>query len=534
MARKSKDPKRTTQSAGMNRRSFIGTLAAAGTGAVAGGLSIGAPPAKAETVHFSNPPGLGGGGPFRSECDIRDCDVDGEIPLNIDGAFYRVGPDWQYPPMKGNIPFDGEGHVSMFRIQNGHVDFKSRYPRTQRFEAQAKARRRLFGMYRNPFTDDPSVKGVSRGTANTHVVYHHGYLFSLKEDSPPVAMNPLTLETEDNYYTFGGGLHSLTHSAHPKFDHGTGEMIGYGYEAKGLDTDDVYVYSANMKGHITWEAWIKVPYVGMLHDFAVTQKYVAFLCIPMATNVERMKQGQVHFAWDSTLPTWFGVMERGGDGKDLRWFKGPERCATHVMGAFNDGNKIYVDMDMALKNQFPFFPNLHGEPFDPKAAAGTVHRLSVDLSDKTPRDYNMEQLFPQTGALPRQDDRYQTIPYRYGFMPTSDPTKPLNPKLGNIAFRPTNSYTRFDHATRTTSEFWVGDDSSLQECCFVPRNKDAAEGDGYLVGIANRLLEGGRADLIIVDTQHMEDGPIAKVHLPFRSYSQVHGWWVSADDLPKT
>ncbi|MGC2416489.1 MAG: carotenoid oxygenase family protein, partial [Candidatus Acidiferrales bacterium] len=101
-------------------------------------------------------------------------------------------------------------------------------------------------------------------------------------------------------------------------------------------------------------------------------------------------------------------------------------------------------------------------------------------------------------------------------------------------FRPTNSYTRFDHATRTTSEFWVGDDSSLQECCYVPRSKDAAEGDGYLVGIANRLLEGGRADLIIVDTRHMEDGPIAKVHLPFRSYSQVHGWWVSADDLPKT
>ena len=146
----------------------------------------------------------------------------------------------------------------------------------------------------------------------------------------------------------------------------------------------------------------------------------------------------------------------------------------------------------------------------------------------------MEQLYPQTGALPRQDDRYQTIPYRYGFMPTSDPTKPLNPKLGNMAFRPTNSYTRFDHATRSTSEFWVGDDSSLQECCFVPRNKDAAEGDGYLVGVANRLLEGGRADLIIVDTLHMEDGPIAKVHLPYRSYSQVHGWWVSADDLPTT
>ncbi|HXU21559.1 MAG TPA: carotenoid oxygenase family protein, partial [Verrucomicrobiae bacterium] len=369
---------------------------------------------------------------------------------------------------------------------------------------------------------------------NTHVVYHHGLLFALKEDSPPVAMNPNTLETVDDYYTFGGGLHSLTHTAHPKFDKATGEMISYGYEAKGLDTNDVYVFSANAKGHITWETWLKVPYVGMIHDFAVSQKYIAFLVIPMATNVARMKEGQVHFAWDSTLPTWFGVLERGGDGKDVRWFKGPERCATHVMGAFSDGNKIYVDMDMALKNQFPFFPNLHGEPFDPKAAAGTVHRLSVDLSDKTPRDYNMEELYPQTGALPRQDDRYQTIPYRYGFMPTSDPTKPINPKLRRMAFRPTNSYTMFDHATRKTSEFWIGDDSSLQECCFVPRNKDAAEGDGYLIGVANRMLEAGRSDLIVVDTQHMDDKPIAMVRLPFRTYSQVHGWWVPGDDLAQT
>jgi carotenoid cleavage dioxygenase-like enzyme len=113
----------------------------------------------------------------------------------------------------------------------------------------------------------------------------------------------------------------FTHTAHPKFDKATGEMISYGYEAKGLATDDVYVFSANAKGQITWEAWIKVPYVGMVHDFAVSQKYIAFLVIPMATNVERMKQGQVHFAWDSTLPTWFGVLERDGDGKDVRWFR---------------------------------------------------------------------------------------------------------------------------------------------------------------------------------------------------------------------
>ena len=274
----------------------------------------------------------------------------------------------------------------------------------------------------------------------------------------------------------------------------------------------------NAKGQITWERWIKVPYVGMIHDFAVTQKYIAFLVIPMATNVERMKQGQVHFAWDSTLPTWFGVLERGGDGKDVRWFKGPERCATHVMGAFSDGNKIYVDMDMAPKNQFPFFPNLHGEPFDPKAASGTVHRLSVDLSDKTPRDYSMEELYPQSGALPRQDDRYQTIPYKIGFMPTSDPTKPLNPKLGNMPFRPTNSYT---HVRPLHAQDFANSGSATIPACRNAASFRAArtppEGDGYLVGVANRLLEGGRSDLVIVDTQHHGGRPRRQSEAAFQN-----------------
>ena len=39
------------------------------------------------------------------------------LPADLDGVFYRVGPDPQYPkPDKYmmDIPFDGEGHISMF------------------------------------------------------------------------------------------------------------------------------------------------------------------------------------------------------------------------------------------------------------------------------------------------------------------------------------------------------------------------------------------------------------------------------------
>src|SRR5271163_4372612 len=42
-------------------------------------------------------------------------------------------------------------------------------------------------------------------------------LLALKEDSPPYALDPNTLETL-GLYTFGGRLKSRTFSAHPKFD----------------------------------------------------------------------------------------------------------------------------------------------------------------------------------------------------------------------------------------------------------------------------------------------------------------------------
>jgi carotenoid cleavage dioxygenase-like enzyme len=55
-----------------------------------------------------------------------------------------------------------------------------------------------------------------------------------------------------------------------------------------------------------------------------------------------------------------------------------------------------------------------------------------------------------------------------------------------------------------------------------------ARGDGYLIGLANVLLE-GRSNLVVVDTQHMEDGAVATVKLPFRLNLGIHGWWVPGE-----
>src|SRR5690242_17926386 len=166
--------------------------------------------------------------PLRAEAEVRDCQIEGKLPSDLSGGFYAVGPDPQYPLAPGNIPFDGEGHVRLFRIRGGRVDYRTRYVRTERYLAQDRARRALMPMYRNPSLDDPSVKGLSRSTANTHVIQHKNLLLALKEDSAPSALDLNTLETLEPVYTFDGQLpREQPFTAHPKVCSRTGNIVAF-------------------------------------------------------------------------------------------------------------------------------------------------------------------------------------------------------------------------------------------------------------------------------------------------------------------
>ena len=170
--------------------------------------------------------------------------------------------------------FNGDGHISMFRFDNGSVDYTGRYVMTDRLKAERAARRRLFGVYRNRLTDDPSVRNVNRGAANTHMYWHGGKFMALKEDSLPYLLDPHTLDTLGTW-DFHGKYKAVSMSAHPKVDPVNGQMIAYGYQAKGDLTDDIAIYTMDPKGNVIHEIWIKAPYVGMVHDIAMAHQDVA-------------------------------------------------------------------------------------------------------------------------------------------------------------------------------------------------------------------------------------------------------------------
>jgi len=465
--------------------------------------------------------------PSRFEGEVFDLEVDGQLPTDIDGTFFSVAPDAAFPPMReDDIFFNGDGAVSAFRFGGGHVDFQRRYVRTQRLEAQRAARRSLHGVYRNPSTNDPSVLGLNNSTANTNVLEHAGVLLAMKEDSLPYALDPLTLETK-GLWDFGGQLTDAPFTAHPKIDPLTGDMIAFGYEARGDGSRDIVYYEFDEHGAKTREVWVQAPVSAMVHDFAVTERFVVFPIIPLSVDVERLRQGGRHFQWQPDLPQYFGVMRRDGDGGDLHWFTAPNGFQGHTLNAFDDGEKVYADMTSTNGNVFYFFPPADGFVPSPETLVSQLVRWTFDLSVKGGR-LDMSPLTPFPAEFPRIDDRFALRPHRHGWMMAMDPTKPYaEDRVGPRPFQFFNQLAHLDIATGKIQTWFADEASCFQEPVFVPRTGSSREGDGYLLSLVNRLDE-RTTDMVVLDALRLGEGPVATVKLPLRMRMALHGNWSSA------
>ena len=454
--------------------------------------------------------------PLRSETDARDLEiVEGALPAGLEGTLYRCGPDRQYPPMTGDDIFiDGEGMVHMFRFEGGHVDYRSRWVHTERFKLQEAARRSLFGRYRNRYTNDPSVEGAHMGTGNTNAIWHAGKLLALKEDDLPYELDPDTLETRRKY-DYDGAVTAVSMTAHPKVDWITNELLTFSYQAKGDATTDCVFYVIGGDGKIRNQIWFNMPWPAMVHDFAVTETHAVFPFFPMMTDLEVIKKGGPFYQYHPDKETMVAVVPRNGTAADIRWFRGPNTTAGHMMNAVTEGSKVHLDLCLYQGNCFAFFPTPTGETTP--TVPPILTRLTMDLESNTD-EFTQKVLMPAPCEMPRTDDRYQGRPYRYGFM---------------ICYRGqdgSSAVGRLDHQTGKLDIWSPGAGCGVQEPQFVPRTPDAPEGDGWLLVLVNRPAE-NRSDLVVLDATNLDAGPAALIRLPTRVRSTFHGTWAPKDAL---
>jgi len=96
--------------------------------------------------------------------------VIGEVPKEIDGTWYRLLLDPQFPPHPDNPFIDGDANIGALRFQNGQVDVKIKYLETERYLLERKANKRLFGIYRNPYSHHPCVQNANDSPGNTNII----------------------------------------------------------------------------------------------------------------------------------------------------------------------------------------------------------------------------------------------------------------------------------------------------------------------------------------------------------------------------
>ncbi|KAH9208324.1 putative cartenoid oxygenase [Leptodontidium sp. 2 PMI_412] len=452
--------------------------------------------------------------PARLEGEIPDLIVDGEIPKEIDGTFYRVGHDPYYDPdyfQNGakSTPFDGDGVVAAFRFKDGIVSFKQRYVYTEKLVAERKAGRAMFGILTASFTHHPCVQSLISSPANTNVILHNGKLLALMEAGPPFEMDPNTLATK-GHEPFKGQIPARQpFTAHPKVDPTTGDLIGFGYNLNGIMSTDFVVWAIDKNGKKKWERKGNAPHSGFIHDMAMTPNYVVLMMMPLVTDLSDVYTKHATF-YDRELPAYMVVVPRNAPSEPIRSFSWNNCLNIHSGCTWEEDGKIKFDSTRAHDNVFSFLP-YKDAPIDEKPKQMVVDYVKWTIDPKASSDVleDPEVLISLPCEFPRTDERIlgqkAKITFLACFKQPDDGKK--------VVYQGLNALARFNHETRKMDILDPGN-CLVQEPNFIPRSPDAPEGDGYIVVMIDNLDE-HRNELLFIDTKDFTKIQ-ARIQLPLR------------------
>lgn len=448
--------------------------------------------------------------PLRIEADDADLVVEGRLPEGLAGVLYRIGPNPRFAPRGRYNPLHGEGMVHAFRIDGGRVSYRNRWVRTRRFQLEAQAGRALFATA-DPRDHDPSVAGVDgQGAANTSIVFHGGRLLALEEGAAPIELTPDELRTIGPW-TFGGRLRGPV-TAHPRIDPETGEMIAFANFPSRRFDGALALYLIDARGELVRTERVPGPYPALVHDFAITPRHVVFAICPLTLSLERLQSGGPPVAWEPQRGAFLGVVGRDRPGDTVRWFAAPACMAWHLVNAWEEGDRICLDL---CAQAAPAFPAADGSAIADAALQQRLARWTVDLLRGGAVD--VQPLSDVVCEYPRIDARRTGQAHRCVFVATDG-----GPGTGDLLHR---AVGRVDLASRRMTRWRSPEGCSVSEPVFVPDHDAAAEGDGWLLTVVYDARRNA-SWLAVLDARDLAAGPVARAHLDHRVPAGFHGTFV--------
>ncbi len=419
--------------------------------------------------------------PVDAEVEAVDLPVSGAIPRELAGRFVRNGPN---PRGGGNPhPFMGEGMLHGIRLQNGAARwYRNRWVRTNSFETGA------------PYVRANGTLDLTAGPANTNAIAHGGKLLALVESSFPYEFTR-ELDTV-GAYDFGGML-KTPFTAHPKRCPRTGELHAFGMS---MLPPGLTYHRIDAAGTLLESRPIPVRGVTMMHDFALTDRHVIFMDLPVVFDFARARTGEMPFAWSDSYGARLGVLRRDDPAAEVRWFEIEPCYVFHVLNAYDDAGAIVVDVV-----RYPELWRADARTFE----RATLHRWTIDLTAQRVRETALDDTPVE---FPRADERRLGSAYRFGYAAEAHDDRQAGIR-------------KFDLATGASTRHDVGAGHFTGEPVFVAAADDAGEDAGWLMTFVYDAARDA-SDFVILDASDLSRPPVATIALPQRVPSGFHGNWI--------
>ena len=445
--------------------------------------------------------------PWRLEGTADDLEVTGAIPRELNGTFYRNGPNPAYEPVGRYHWFDGDGMIHAVTLRDGRAAYRNRWVQSDGLKEERAAGEALYpGLLELKPTEQPRFKV----TANTNIVCHAGRLLALVEAALPTELSRESLATV-GLYDFNGKL-SGPMTAHPKLDPQTGEMLFFGYSPF---PPYLQYHVVDRGGALVRSEVIDVEWPSMIHDFAITADYVVFILCPLVFSFENLAATGRLFSWEPQRGTRIGVMPRSGGNADVRWFETDASYVFHPMNAYAENGS--VTLDVARYNALRFMsPDAARDPSIGDDQAARLHRWRIDLSPgggitSTPLD-------DVSCEFPRVDERLVGLKHRFGYVAAvGDEDTGGKPLWTTIK--------KYDLQRGTSEQRRFGAGNGVGEPLFVPRHDAAEEDDGFVLALVYDHTRNA-SDFYVLDARNISGEPLATVHIPNRVPYGFHGNWV--------
>jgi carotenoid cleavage dioxygenase-like enzyme len=432
--------------------------------------------------------------PVSDEYSAWDLPVTGSIPPALNGLYLRNGPN--PPPVSYEGPYHWflpDGMLHGVRIRGGKaLWYRNRWIRTEALAAKLDTR------------PAPGPKDVALlpNTSNTSVIEHAGRILTLVEWGLPYEVD-CELDTIGRY-DFDGKL-SAPMTAHPKLDPRTGEMYLISF---GPFPPYLRYFVVDAAGRLVRSEVIDVKGPSLMHDWAMTERHVLFMDLPVVFDAAYGATAGFPYRWDDTYGARIGVMPKTGTSRDVRWFEVDPCFVVHSLNAYEQGTEIVLEAarysDQVREKWSPDILRI--------GVGATLHRWRLDLATGVTRE---EAVDDRTFEFPKINPGLLGVHSDVGY-------GVVTYQGGHTGF---GGLLKWDLTTSACQTHPVAAGYAASEGCFIADPDARAEDDGWLLSY---VYDPGRdaSDLVIIDASSFAGPPQAVIRLPQRVPLGFHGCWI--------